>query len=249
MRRPKPFRLLSYNIQIGLYTEHYGHYVTGAWRHALPSRGRRANLLRMAEVMRDYDFVAIQEADAGSIRTGRLNLVEFLAEQAGFAHCGLTVTRDFAPFARFCIGYLSRTAPVRVTAHNLPGRIPGRGALEVNLKLPALGDLTVLVTHLSLGHDSRTRQLGYLSTALHGRRAVLVGDLNVGPERLTRHPGLHVAGLRPLSPAPPTYPSWRPRRALDQVLLSPDLQALSARTLPAVFSDHLPLAVEVAPAG
>ncbi|MDE2148496.1 MAG: endonuclease/exonuclease/phosphatase family protein [Gammaproteobacteria bacterium] len=246
MKAAKPFRLLSYNIQLGLRTEHYGHYVTGAWRHALPARTRRANLLRMAAVMRGYDFVAIQEADAGSLRTGQLNLVEFLAEHAGFKYCGLTVTRDFAPFARFCLGYLSRTAPVHVVAHSLPGRVPGRGALEVDLDSEALGGLTMLVTHLSLGRDSRARQLGYLAAAARGRRAVLVGDMNAGAERLARHPALHVAGLRPLSPAPPTFPSWRPRRALDQVLLSPDLRALSAQTLPALLSDHLPLAVEVA---
>lgn len=241
-----PFRLLSFNIQAGLQTHDYPHYVSGAWRHALPTRRRRDNLLAMAKLMRGYDFVAIQEADAGSIRTDRVNLVEFLAEQAGFTHYGLTVTRDLAPFARICLGYLSRTPPTQVITHTLPGRLPGRGALEVDIDSPSLGALTLLVTHLALGRESRVRQLTYLSTVMHGQQGVLVGDLNGSPESLRRIPGLRAAGLQPLLHAPATYPSWRPRRSLDQVLLTPELQVVSAQALPVVLSDHLPLAVELA---
>ena len=241
-----PFRLLSFNIQAGLHTQHYGHYVTGAWRHAMPARGRRENLLQMAKLMRGYDFVAIQEADAGSLRTNRVNLIEFLAEHAGFDHYGLTVTRDLAPFARICLGYLSRSAPQRVITHALPGRIPGRGALEVDLETSQIGALTVLVTHLALGRQSRARQLGYLSTLMRGQDGVLVGDLNGSPESLHRLPSLHAAGLRPITLAPATYPSWQPRHSLDQVLLTPRLQVVSAEALPVALSDHLPLSVELA---
>lgn len=241
-----PFRLLSFNIQAGLRTQDYRQYVTGAWRHALPTRRRRGNLLAMAELMRGYDFVAIQEADAGSIRTDRVNLIEFLAEHAGFTHCGLTVTRDLAPFARICLGYLSRTQPKQVITHALPGRLPGRGAFEVDIDSPSLGALTLLVTHLALGRESRSRQLTYLSSVLQGQEGVLVGDLNSSPESLRRVPGLHAAGLRPIPHAPATFPSWRPQRSLDQVLLTPGLQVLSAQALPVALSDHLPLAVELA---
>jgi len=241
--------MLSFNIQAGLHTQHYGHYVTGAWRHAMPARGRRENLLQMAKLMRGYDFVAIQEADAGSLRTGSVNLIEFLAEQAGFSYYGLTVTRDLAPFARICLGYLSRTPPQRVITHALPGRLPGRGALEVDLESPQLGGLTVLVTHLSLGRVSRSRQLAYLATLLRGQNGVLVGDLNGSPESLRRLPSLHAAGLRAVPGTPATYPSWQPRHSLDQVLLTPRLRALSAEALPAALSDHLPLSVELAHAG
>lgn len=244
-----PFRLLSFNIQAGLHTQHYGHYVTGAWRHAMPARGRRENLLQMAKLMRGYDFVAIQEADAGSIRTNRVNLIELLAEHAGFSHCGLTVTRNLAPFARICLGYLSRSAPQRVITHALPGRLPGRGALEVDLETPQMGALTVLVTHLALGRVSRSRQLAYLATLLRGQNGVLVGDLNGSPESLHRLPSLHAAGLRAVPGTPATYPSWQPRHSLDQVLLTDRLRVVSAEALPVALSDHLPLSVELAYAG
>lgn len=245
MSQPLPFRLLSFNIQAGLDVQRYHHYLTGAWRHALPTPGRRANLLAMAALMRDYDFVAIQEADAGSIRTDQVNLVDFLAEQAGFPYSGLTVTRDFAPIARVCIGYLSKSRPLREVTHVLPGRIRGRGALEVDLDTPALGHLTVLVTHLALRAETRNRQLAYLSELLRGQRGMLVGDLNMSPDRLLRLTCLRRAGLAPVPGAPATYPSWRPRRSIDQILMTPHLQLLSVRALPVQISDHLPLAAEL----
>lgn len=243
-----PFRLLSFNIQVGMQTQDYRHYVTGAWRHALPNRRRRDTLLEVAELIRDYDFVAIQEADAGSLRTDHVNLIEFLAEHAGFRHCGLTVTRDMAPFARFCLGYLSRAEPSQVITHSLPGRLPGRGAVEVTLDDDRLGALTLMVTHLALGQGARKRQLAYLSRIMAGRQGVLVGDLNTSPARVGKIPELLAAGLQPLPWSPATYPSWRPTRSLDQVLLTTGLQAVSARTLPVILSDHLPLEVELAPA-
>lgn len=195
--------------------------------------------------MSGYDFVAIQEADAGSLRTGRINLIEFLAEHAGYAYCGLTVTRNFAPFARLALGYLSRMPPTRVVTHNLPGRLPGRSALEVDVHCEALGATTILVTHLALGSESRARQLRHLAGVMPRRRAIVVGDLNASPESVRGVRGLHESGMRTVNGSPATYPSWRPRRSLDQVLLTPDLRVTRAEALPATLSDHLPLAVDI----
>lgn len=67
---PEPvLRVLSLNIQVGLQTGGYHHYVTNAWKHFLPSRGVRAHLDRIAQFATAYDVVALQEADAGSLRT------------------------------------------------------------------------------------------------------------------------------------------------------------------------------------
>lgn len=245
MPRAAPFRLLSFNIQAGLHTRDYRHYVTGAWRYLLPVRDRRETLSAMAALMRGQDFVAIQEADAGSLRTGQLNLIEYLAAEAGYPYHDLIVTRNLAPFARICIGYLSRFPVQRVVGHALPGRVPGRGALEVELSPPGLGETTVIITHLALGAGTRKRQFGYLARQLRGRQAVVIGDFNQPFGRLDRHAVLRAAGLRALPSPPATFPSWRPRLSLDQVLVMPGLEVVSARALPVCLSDHLPLAVEL----
>lgn len=243
---PAPrLRLLSYNIQVGLDTAHFGHYFTGAWRHALPWREMHANLDRIAELMQGYDFVAIQEADAGSLRTQSVNQMEYLARRAGFTHWGLTVTRDLRPVAQHCLGFLSRVAPARQDEHVLPARIPGRRAMRVELGRE-FGGLTLLMAHLSLTHGTRHHQLDYLSGLVGASSpTVLMGDLNCDSDMLCGHGGLKLAGLSTLPSVPLTYPSWRPRVSLDHILVSPQVEVHRLEALPHAISDHLPLAAEI----
>jgi len=244
---PQRLRLLTYNIQAGLRTTDFGHYLTGAWRHALPTRDRDENLPRIAETMRGYDLVAVQEADAGSLRTVQQNQMAFLAERAGYKHHGLAVTRDLAPFARICLGWMMQAPPLRVVSHRLPSRIPGRGAIELDIKFESAGGpITVLIAHLSLTAKTCEQQLHFLAECLHGRRhAVLIGDLNCTAGFLREHRALRKIGLTPPQEPPNTYPSWAPSRSIDHVLVTPDLRICRMEALPALHSDHLPLAVDI----
>lgn len=238
-------RLLSYNIQVGLHTGHFGHYLSGAWRHVLPHATSLSNLDRIAEVIRDYDFVAIQEADAGSLRTRNLNQMEHLAVRAGFPHFGFSVTRDLRPVAQHCLGYLSRWRTATVRDQALPSPIPGRRALTVGLDSAACG-LTLLITHLSLGRATQRKQLDSLSSQVPATGpVVLLGDLNCEAQELRSHAGLQRCGLRLAAATPPTFPSWRPRRAIDHLLVSGDVVIENLHALPEVLSDHLPLAADI----
>ena len=75
-------RLLSYNVQAGISTERYRHYLTRSWKHVLPHAQRFSNLDRVARLVKDYDIVGLQELDAGSLRSGYINLTEYLSEKA-----------------------------------------------------------------------------------------------------------------------------------------------------------------------
>jgi endonuclease/exonuclease/phosphatase family metal-dependent hydrolase len=245
MARELRLKLLSYNIQIAQQTAHYGHYVTRAWRHALPGSDMTATLDRIGDLAKGYDFVAIQEADAGSLRTRSIDQIEYLALRAGFPHWGHTVTRNWGPLAQHCHGFLSRYAPVKVEEFVLPTPIPGRRAMRVTLGADA-GGLTLLVTHLSLGRGSQQRQLEFLCEQVPADApAVLMGDLNCAAATLRCHAGLARAGLRAADACPPTFPSWQPRRDIDHILLSPQLRLHELRALPHPLSDHLPLAADV----
>lgn len=245
---PPPLKLLSFNIQVGLHTERYRHYLTRAWRHALPGRGQHAALDEIAELIRGHDFVAIQEADAGSFRTGFVDQMAYLAEAAGFPQHGLAVTRDFKPFARHALGWLSRWPAAVIDEHDLPGPIRGRRALQIELRPPGHDGqrLAVFVTHLSLGRRAQGRQLDYLVERASGDApAVIVGDLNAEPASLRAHPALQAAGFWLPDDPPPTFPSWAPSRSIDHILLSPGLRVARLETLRAARSDHLPLAAEI----
>lgn len=80
---PRQLRLLSCNILAGASMSRYRDYVTHSVKHMFPA-GKRANLDGLARLLGDFDLVGLQEADAGSLRSGFLNQTQYLAENAGF---------------------------------------------------------------------------------------------------------------------------------------------------------------------
>lgn len=236
-------RLLSFNIQVGISTERYRHYLTRGWQHLLPHNSRALNLQRIGEMLNDYDLVALQEADGGSLRSGFVNQVEHLAHLGAFPYWYQQLNRNLGRFAQHSNGVLSRLRPTLLEDHPLPGP-PGRGAM-----LMRLGEgpdaVVVVMMHLALGPRARTRQLAYIRELISGyRHQVLMGDMNTHATDLLQHSPLRDLGL--LAPQiEATFPSWRPQRCLDHILLSPGLQLERFEVLPMPISDHLPVAVEI----
>lgn len=239
--------LLSFNIQVGIETGCYRHYFTKGWRHLLPDTDRAQALSALSETLVDFDVVALQECDAGSLRSGYLNQVQYLAEQAAFPYAITNRTRDWYPLAQHCNGLLSRRQPITFQEHPLPGRLPGRVALTARIAF-ADASLLLVVLHLSLGAQSRRRQLAYVARLLAGERyAVLIGDLNTSVEELFSSLPLSQVGLAPLRDTPASYPAWRPTRAIDHIVGTRNLSVEHYRTLQPLGSDHLPVAAQVSP--
>lgn len=236
-------RLLSFNIQVGISTQRYHHYLTRSWQHVLPHAGRSGNLQRIGDLLGDFDLVALQEVDGGSLRSGYVNQVEHLAHLGAFPYWYQQLNRNLGRLAQHSNGVLSRLRPSLLEDHPLPGP-PGRGAM-----LLRLGDgpdaVAVVMMHLSLGARTRTRQLAYIRELLSGyRHLVLMGDMNTHANDLLQH-----SPLRDLDLVAPqieaTFPSWRPLRCLDHILLSPSLSLERCAVLSQPISDHLPVAVQI----
>jgi endonuclease/exonuclease/phosphatase family metal-dependent hydrolase len=119
-------RLLSYNIQSGLTTRKYSQYLTRSWKHLVPVPSRMSNLDGIAQVLAGYDLVGLQEVDAGSLRSGFVNQVKYLADQAGFEHVFDQSNRKIGMISQHGNAVLSRIRPEAITEHKLPGLIPGR---------------------------------------------------------------------------------------------------------------------------
>ncbi|WP_447744284.1 endonuclease/exonuclease/phosphatase family protein [Pseudomonas nicosulfuronedens] len=236
-------RLLSFNIQVGISTERYRHYLTRGWQHLLPAAGRASNLQRIGELLHDYDVVALQEADGGSIRSGNINQVEHLAQLGAFPYWYQQLNRNLGRLAQHSNGLLSRLQPTALEDHPLPGP-PGRGAILMRFG-EGKDALAVVMMHLALGARTRTRQLAYIRELLQDyRHHVLMGDMNTHATDL-----LESSPLRDLQLIAPqveaTFPSWRPQRCLDHILLSSELALERVSVLPHPISDHLPVAVEI----
>lgn len=236
-------RLLSFNIQVGISTERYRHYLTRSWQHLLPHTGRTNNLQKIGGLLADFDLVALQEVDGGSIRSGYVNQVEYLAHLGAFPYWYQQLNRNLGRLAQHSNGILSRLRPWSLEDHPLPGPA-GRGAILARF---GEGDeaLVVVMMHLALGTRTRARQLAYIRELIGGyKHQILMGDMNTHASDLLQHSPLRDLGL--LAPqAEATFPSWQPKRCLDHILLSPSLTLERVQVLAQPISDHLPVAVEI----
>lgn len=239
-------RLLTFNIQVGINTASYHHYLTRSWQHLLPHRGRIENLDRIATLLRNYDVVALQECDGGSLRSGYINQVQYLAEASGIPYWHQQLNRNLGHMAQHSNGLLSRYRPLEVAEHRLPALIPGRGAIVAKYGLEE-DPLVLVMMHLSLSNAAQQKQLAYIHELVSQyRHVVLMGDLNNHAEELLRHSPLRDSNLVPLPATAHSFPSWRPERALDHILVSPTLEIRRAEVVSYPMSDHLPIAMDIA---
>jgi len=236
-------RLLSFNIQVGNSTQSYRHYLTRSWQHVLPHKGRAGNLDKIGDLLSDFDLVALQEADGGSLRSGYINQVKYLAQQGEFPYWYQQLNRNLGRLAQHSNGVLSRLRPTAIEDHPLPGPA-GRGAILVRFGTGP-DALAVVVMHLALGTKVRNLQLAYNRELVSGyQHQVLMGDMNTNATDLLQTSPLRDLGL--LAPQmQATFPSWRPQRCLDHILLSPSLTLERVQVLDQPISDHLPVAVEI----
>ncbi len=241
----RQLKLLSYNIQAGTTTANYREYVTKSWRQLLPNNQRVANLDAIADLVAEYDIVALQEVDCGSLRSGFLNQAKYLATHAGFPFWNYRGNRKVGVIAHAGIGLLSHIEPALVEEHRLPGAIPGRGALVVRF---GEGEhaLWLIVLHLALGRRARSQQLRYLAGQVRDYpNVVVMGDFNTGPGARELREFCDLAGLILPTGNILTYPSWQPQRSIDHILVSPQMDIADLQALAVNYSDHRPLSMKL----
>jgi endonuclease/exonuclease/phosphatase family metal-dependent hydrolase len=222
---PRPLTVATWNVHGGV----------GRDRHYSPAR--------IADVVLETgaDVIALQEVGS---RNASEVLLDALVGGTGFAAVdGWTCRRGGCDFGNVV---LSRF-PI-VAAHRLDLTVRGReprGALDVVASTPH-GALRVIGTHLGLWPGERRAQVRKLLGALAGEVSlptVLTGDVNEWylwgrPLRwLHRH-------FAP-TPAPATFPAWRPVLSLDRLWTQPASLLTELRVhrsaLARAASDHLPL--------
>jgi endonuclease/exonuclease/phosphatase family metal-dependent hydrolase len=199
--------------------------------------------------MSGYDVVGLQEVDAGSYRTGYVNQTEFLAASAGFEHWYSQTNRRLGRIAQQSLGVLSHLPLIDVQEHRLPGRIPGRGAMLFSVQTPH-AVVSIIIVHLALGRYARQEQMEFLIDLINDsaaimRNLIVLGDFNCEADndelrRFCQHCDL----VQPIDRRA-TYPSWRPSRQIDHVLVSKRMPISSATVLDHRYSDHRPVLVDL----
>jgi len=245
MHKAHQIRILSYNMQVAMGTSRAHHYVTHSWKHVLPHKDIHANLDHIAKVIADYDIVALQEADAGSMRTAFTNHTEYLAHKARFHYWHNQVNRNLGRIAQHSNSVLSRFHPRGFEEHKLPGLIPGRGMLVASYgKQEKM--LGVFVLHLALSQRARMRQLEMASELVSEyKHAIFMGDMNCEADSVEMKMLLKKTSLQLPEKQACTFPSWQPRKRIDHILVTPELQVHDTHVVEHYGSDHLPVAMIV----
>ena len=100
--------------------------------------------------------------------------------------------------------------------------------------------------HLALGKLSRLRQIGYLTELVNEYpHAIVMGDMNCEARSYEMKHLLRATHLCLPSEELSTFPSWRPSRHIDHILVTPNLHVERTYIPDWSFSDHLPIAMEV----
>jgi endonuclease/exonuclease/phosphatase family metal-dependent hydrolase len=237
-------RLLSYNIQAGIDTRRYREYVTKGWKHLLPHRERLRNLNLIADMLHGYDLVGLQEVDSGSLRSGFVDMTEYLANRSGYPHWYHQVNRNMGVLAQHSNGFLSRIRPTRVSNYRLP---PGNGRGAMIFEFGEGPEaLVVCSVHLALSRRVRGLQLDYINELVAERKhLVVMGDLNAGCDSSEVRTFIEKVGLTEPACDQATFPSWRPVRRIDHILVSRSIEVSRTRVVDYALSDHLPICVEL----
>jgi endonuclease/exonuclease/phosphatase family metal-dependent hydrolase len=245
---PGQLRILTWNVAHGRGT---------AFHQALLRPATiRANLTSIGEVLQreQADVVALQEVDGPSVWSGEINQSQLLAEAVGFSHRvrgghGRSVGPVALDYGTALIAQRQLEAPRSVRFEE--SWRDNKGFVVASVELPGTGrSVDVVSLHLDfLDPALRQRQVERLIAELRGRQRplIVVGDFNCG---------LHGrSALRTLTralqlrPAPDhgqaTFPAPDPRRRLDWVLVSPELEVVASRTLPDVLSDHRAVVADI----
>jgi len=237
-------RLLSFNIHAGTSTDRFHHYVTQSWRQILPHTQRTENLDSIAGLVSDYDIVALQEADAGSLRSGFINQSRYIAGHSGMPYWFHQANRKLGSMTFTSNGFLSRFVPEAVEEHRLPGAIPGRGALV--MRFGRERPWVIAVVNRALGCRARNQQLSYLARHLEGEeRLVVMGDFNTEASSSGVRAFCEALDLDAPTAGLPSYPSWQPQRAIDHILVSRGIETSEPCVVDVPMSDHCPVALNI----
>jgi len=236
-------RILIYNIR----------YATGtgpAFHLPVPGAGYlRSNRQALEDITdfirrEDPDIVGLVEVDTGSMRSGMINQVEYIATALGHystyeCKYGLDSLSALMPIVR-------KQANAILAAPRMHGQRfhyfdTGMKRLIIELELE---HAVVFLVHLSRKDRTRQEQLRTLHDLVRActKPVILAGDFNTffgEDEMFLFREATHLRSANATSLK--TYPSHQPRMELDFILYSEGLAVVDFRIPQLRYSDHLPL--------
>ena len=195
----------------------------------------------------DPDVVGLVEVDSGSYRSRRNSQVKVMAEELGHFHTYCSKYAADSGWQRLPIFNKQGNAFLaKDTIHGERFHYFERGMKKLVLELE-LEKVSFFLVHLALGYKARQAQILHLYDMIKetDRPYIVAGDFNafMGEDEirlLMSASGLKNADKNML----PSYPCHNPRRHLDFVLHSPEIEITRFEMPQVQLSDHLPLIVD-----
>jgi endonuclease/exonuclease/phosphatase family metal-dependent hydrolase len=236
-------RLLLYNIRYGIGMGTSSQVPLPGARHLW---GGSSTLAKITEFIKsqDADVIGLVEVDTGSMRSGRINQVESIANSIG--HYSAYECKYGESSVNQVLPILRKQANAFLAAPRIHGERfhyfdTGIKRLIIELELD---DVTIFLVHLSLKYRHRHFQLRHLYELVSQRTkpVIVAGDFNTfwGENEIflfMKAAGLESANAKGL----PSYPSRSPRLELDFILYSEEITVTDFSIPDVGFSDHLPL--------
>jgi len=190
------------------------------------------------------DIIGLIEIDIGSFRSEQVCQADVIARQLGFSY--VVESKYGSQSVVNKIPVLNKQGNALITnqdiiSHTFHYFREGFKRLVIEVKLP---DVTVFLVHLSLMFRNRQYQLERLHKIIQNADGpvIVAGDFNVlwGSRELELF--LAATGLMSANnEGQPSHPSRKPKRQLDFILHSPELNMLNFFIPPIHLSDHVPL--------
>ncbi len=242
----KHMKFLLYNIRYATGTGAMFHLpIPGAGY--LRSNSRVLSGITQFIKQADPDVVALIEVDTGSVRSGLINQAQYIADSLGhysIYQCkyGVSSINNLLPIVRKQSNAF--LAAPRVEGERFHYFESGIKRLIIELELE---DCAIFLVHLSLKFRHRHDQLRYLHSLVKqcSKPVIVAGDFNTFWGDHEIYLFCEAAGLVSANrDGLPSYPSRAPRKELDFILHSRQIEMTRFEIPKVTFSDHLPLICE-----
>ena len=221
--------------------------------------GHQRNLEDIAAVLKKAgaDVVALQEADAVSLWSGRFDHVEFLSAATDY-RCYVHGHHAEALLYTFGTALMSRVAMSETASHAFrrypPTPTKGFVRGTIRWRRPGEGEpvreVTLISVHLDFSRKNvRDTQVAELIAAMSDREnpLIVLGDLNEDwrlEDSAARRLGSGL-GLRAFAPEAANLGTYKQTKRLDWILISEELGFVDYAVLPDSVSDHRGLVARI----
>ena len=239
-------RFLLYNIRYAAGIGRQFHLpipYSGYFKHT------NGNLKKILDFIKSVnpDIIGLIEVDSGSFRSEKNNQAEAIAWELQHEHIYRSKYSDSSMARK--VPLLNKQGNAIVTNQEIMSQKfhyfrEGVKRLVIELEL---AEFTIFLVHLSIKFRHRHYQLQDLHDMVKNvdKPYILAGDFNVlwGDRELQLF--LSATGLKNAnSNGQPSHPSRSPRRQLDYIFHSPQIQITDFQIPRVKFSDHTPLVCE-----